>query len=190
MGGWSPFRCRKAAVSRARCTSSRSIPAGSSRTKSRASSIPTGGGSAAWTADGSGIFYTRYPHPGERPAADIDFYQQVWFHRLGTPVAEDQYAIGKDFPRIAEIGLEASEDGQWILASVANGDGGDFAHYLRDAAGRWQQLTRFEDGIKAVKFGRDGALYLLSRKDAPRGKVLRLPHSRAGVPPAHREHCP
>ena len=137
--------------------------------------FPTGGGSAAWTADGSGILYTRYPHPGERPEADVNFYQQVWFHRLGAPVADDQYAIGKDFPRIAEIALDASDDGQWILASVANGDGGDFAHYLRDAAGQWQQLTRFEDGIKQVKFGRDGALYLLSRKDAPRGKVLRLP---------------
>ena len=137
--------------------------------------FPTGGGSAAWTAaDGSGILYTRYPHPGERPEADVDFYQQVWFHRLGAPVADDQYAIGKDFPRIAEIALDASEDGQWILASVANGDGGDFAHYLRDAAGQWQQLTRFEDGIKQVKFGRNGALYLLSLKNAPRGKVLRL----------------
>ena len=29
---------------------------------------PTGGGSAAWNADGTGIFYTRYPRPGERPA--------------------------------------------------------------------------------------------------------------------------
>ena len=137
--------------------------------------FPTGGGSAAWTADGAGILYTRYPHEGERPPADINFYQQVWSHRLGTPVADDQYAIGKDFPRIAEIELEASPDGQWIVASVANGDGGDFAHYLRDAAGKWQQVTRFEDGIKRVKFGRDGALYLLSRKNAPRGQVLRLP---------------
>jgi prolyl oligopeptidase len=137
--------------------------------------FPTGGGSAAWTADGSGIFYTRYPHQGERPEEDLDFYQQVWFHRLGTPVADDQYVIGRGFPRIAEVALDASDDGQWILASVANGDGGDFAHYLRDAAGQWKQLTRFEDGIKLVKFGRDGALYLLSRKDAPRGKVLRLP---------------
>ena len=137
--------------------------------------FPTGGGSAAWTADGSGILYTRYPHQGERPPADVDFYQQVWFHRLGTPAAEDQYSIGKDFPRIAEIALEASADGQWILAAVANGDGGDVAHYLRDASGKWQQVTRFEDGIKGVKFGRDGALYLLSRKNAPRGKVLRLP---------------
>jgi prolyl oligopeptidase len=136
---------------------------------------PTGGGSAAWTADSSAVLYTRYPHQGERPEADINFYQQVWLHRLGTPATADEYVIGKDFPRIAEIDFDSGDGGRWILASVANGDGGDFAFYLRDAAGKWQQLTRFEDGIKRVKFGRDGALYLLSRKDAPRGKVLRLP---------------
>ena len=136
---------------------------------------PTGGGSAAWTADGSGILYTRYPHQGERPEADINFYQQVWFHRLGTPATDDKYETGKDFPRIAEIVLEASEDGQWTVATVANGDGGDFAHYLRDASGKWQQVTHFEDGVKAVHFGRDHALYMLSLKEAPRGKVLRLP---------------
>jgi prolyl oligopeptidase len=135
---------------------------------------PTGGGSAAWTPDGTGILYTRYPHEGERPEADINFYQQVWLHRLGTPVSEDKYEMGKDLPRIAEISLQNSDDGQWIVASVANGDGGDYAHYLRKASGEWRQLTHFEDGIKGILFGRDHALYLLSRKDAPRGKVLRL----------------
>ena len=79
-----------------------------------------------------------------------------------------------DFPRIAEITLEASEDGQWTAATVANGDGGDFAHYLRDTSGKWQQVTHFEDGVKHVRFGRDHSLYMLSLKDAPRGKVLRL----------------
>jgi prolyl oligopeptidase len=136
---------------------------------------PTGGGSAAWKADGTGIFYTRYPHAGERPEGDLHFYQQVWFHRLGTPANADTYELGRDFPRIAEIGLDASEDGQWLLATVANGDGGDFAHYLRNASGSWQQLTRFEDGIKVIRFGKDAAFYLLSKKDAPRGKILRLP---------------
>ena len=136
---------------------------------------PTGGGSAAWNSDASGVFYTRYPHAGERPEQDANFYQQVWFHRLGTPSSDDKLEIGADFPRIAEIELETSEDGQWILASVANGDGGDFAHYLRNGSGQWTQTTRFEDGIKAVKFGRDGSLYMLSRSNAPRGKILRLP---------------
>jgi prolyl oligopeptidase len=138
---------------------------------------PTGGGSAAWTADGSGILYTRYPHEGERPEADRNFYQQTWYHKLGTSVSEDKYEIGKDFPRIAEIALESSEDGQWIVATVANGDGGDFAHYLRSASGQWRQVTRFEDGIKASRLGRDGGLYLLSRKGAPHGKILRVPLS-------------
>ena len=131
---------------------------------------PTGGGSAAWNADGTGIFYTRYPKPGERPEQDIHFYQQLWFHKLGTPTTEDTYELGKDFPRIAEIVVETSDDGQWLLATVANGNGGDFAHYLRTKEGKWQQLTRFEDGIKQVKFGRDGALYLVRARTRHTGK--------------------
>ena len=33
--------------------------------------FPTGGGSAAWTADGTGVLYTRYPHSGEQPEEQI-----------------------------------------------------------------------------------------------------------------------
>ena len=135
---------------------------------------PTAGGSAAWNADGNGIYYTRFPRKGERPDADLNFYQQVFFHKLGTADSEDNYSIGKDFPRIAEIKLEASHSGKYILATVANGDGGDFAHYLLGPNGTWKQLTQFSDQIKSARIGRDDALYLLSRADAPRGKILRL----------------
>jgi len=138
---------------------------------------PTGGGSAAWTPDGSAVFYTRYPHAGEKPEADLNFFQQIWFHKLGTPVSDDTYSAGRDFPRIAEIVLDTSDDGRWLLASVANGDGGEFAHYIRETkdGAAWRQITRHEDGIKEVTFSHDGThLYLRSVKDAPRGKVLRF----------------
>lgn len=140
----------------------------------------TAGGSIAWKADGSGFYYTRYPQDNERPPEDADFYQQVYFHKLGTNAAQDTYVIGKDFPRIAEIRLHTSDDGRWLLASVGNGDGGQFAHYLMDLDGHWTQLTHFEDGIVSVKFGSgdrggDSTLWLLSRKDAPSGQILRLP---------------
>jgi prolyl oligopeptidase len=136
---------------------------------------PTAGGSAAWNGDGSGIYYTRFPRKGERPEADLNFYQQIYFHKLGTPDTEDTYSIGADFPRIAEITLEASRDGKYILATVANGDGGDFAHYLLGPDGTWKQITQFSDQIKNARLGRDDALYLISRAGAPRGKILRLP---------------
>jgi prolyl oligopeptidase len=134
----------------------------------------TAGGSLAWNADGTGFWYTRYPRDGERPAADLAFFQQVYFHRLGTPTAQDEYAVGKQFPRIAEIALQSSSDGKYVLARVANGDGGEFLHYMLLPDGQWHQITRFADHTSQAVFGGDGTLYLLSRKDAPMGKVLAL----------------
>jgi prolyl oligopeptidase len=136
---------------------------------------PTAGGSAAWNADGTGVYYTRFPRKGQRPDADLNFYQQIYFHKLGTSDTQDTYSLGKEFPRIAEIALESSRDGKYILATVANGDGGDFAHYLLGPDGTWKQVTQFSDQIKIARLGSDNALYMISRAGAPRGKILRLP---------------
>lgn len=136
---------------------------------------PTAGGSVTWNADGSGIYYTRYPRPDERPAEDLTFYQQVYFHRLGAPTDADTYVIGADFPRIAEIELDTSHDGRYILATVANGDGGEYAHYLRGPDGEWTQVTQFADQVKQAHLGNDDALYLLAYKGTPNGQVLRVP---------------
>ena len=137
----------------------------------------TGGGSLAWSADGKGFFYTRYPREGERPPQDHAFYQRVFFHALGTSESKDTLAVGDDFPRIAETSLSRSEDGRWHLARVANGDGGDFSLYLRNPSGRWTKVAAFEDGVIDAQFGRDGGLWLLSKKGAPRHRLLRLPLS-------------
>jgi prolyl oligopeptidase len=138
----------------------------------------TAGGSIAWNPGGTGFWYTRYPRENERPASDLEFYQQVYFHKLGTPTASDVYVLGNDLPRIAEITLRASDDGQTVLAIVANGDGGEFALYAIDARGdgkaRTTRLFEFSDKVVDGKFGTDGALYLLSHRGAPRGAILRL----------------
>jgi prolyl oligopeptidase len=134
----------------------------------------TAGGDAAWTADGKGIFYTRYPKPGERPDADLDFHQQVWFHRLGTPVTQDRYEAGKDFPRTAEVTLETQERTGRVLATVQLGDSGRFRHYLREPKGGWRRLTDWGDDVSGAAFGPRDELFVVSRKGAPRGRLLRL----------------
>ncbi len=136
----------------------------------------TAGGSVAWNADGTGYWYTRYPRGAERPPEDAGFFQQVYFHRIGTPTEQDVFELGKELPRIAEIALAASDDGRYVLAEVKNGDGGDVEFFLRStAATGWTQISKFEDGLKRAALGLDGALYLLSRQNAPKGKLLRLP---------------
>ena len=106
----------------------------------------TAGGSLEWKADSSGFYYTRYPQGNERPPEDANFYQQVYFHQLGTDSKQDTYVIGKEFPRIAEIQLHASDDGQWLIAAVANGDGGSSrtTSWTRPATGPRSRILRTE----------------------------------------------
>jgi prolyl oligopeptidase len=133
-----------------------------------------GGGAVAWAPDGRGFFYVRYPRPGERPTEDLEFYQQVYFHRLGTPDRDDLYVLGKEFPRIAEVKLESLPDRERYLVTVAHGDGGQFEHWTGDGKSPWVRVSGPEDEVFRATLGHDGNLYLVSRKDSPRGRVLRV----------------
>ena len=132
----------------------------------------TAGGSVAWRDDGSGFWYTRYPDASE-PADRQHFYQQIWYHHLGDDPSADKYVAGKDFPKVAEIALVSGPAGSPVVAAVANGDGGEFAHYLLGMDGSVRQVTRFEDKVVAATIAKDG-LYVISRQGAPKGKLLKL----------------
>ena len=134
---------------------------------------PTGGGSLAWRADSSGFWYTQYPGP-DRPAEEQHFYEKIYYHKLGDDPAKDAYVLGKEFPKVAEITLDNHQNTKYVVVSVANGDGGEFAHYVIGPDNSIRQVTHFEDRVVAAAIGPDDAMYLVSRKDAPRGKLLKL----------------
>jgi prolyl oligopeptidase len=135
---------------------------------------PTAGGSLAWTADGSAFWYTRYPGE-ERPEADRQFYQQVYFHKLDTDWRNDPLVLGTQhgLPRVAEIFLGRDNRRNLIVAQVQNGDGGEFAHYVLSEDGV-TQLAAFDDKIVEVDSSPAGVIFAVSRADAPNGKVLKL----------------
>jgi prolyl oligopeptidase len=83
--------------------------------------------------------------------------------------------IGKDFPRIAETRLSTTRDGRYLLAAVANGDGGEYAFHLRGPGGKWTQVADFADQVRSMSLGFDNRLYALVKGDTPRGRVLAMP---------------
>src|SRR5262245_2415638 len=141
----------------------------------------TAGGGVAWDRDARGFFYARYPHAGERPTADLPFYQQVYYHKLGTTSDTDTYAVGREFPRIAENQLQTSADGRYVLATVLNGDGGEFAHFIAGVDGKWRKISSFADRTTTAMFGDDDSLYLLSHRNAPHGAILKMSPSDQSV---------
>ncbi len=136
----------------------------------------TAGGSLAWAGDSSGFWYTRGPAPGERPREDLAFFQEVWHHVVGEPLNRDRCDQPGPLadPRIVEHFLEASSDRRWVMDRTQKGDGGEWQVFVRPQhGGHWWQVADISDKCVWAVFGRD-VLYLLSRADSPRGRVLRL----------------
>lgn len=58
------------------------------------------------------------------------------------------------------------------MATVQKGDGGQFAHFLREPSGTWKQLTDYPDQIVQVAFAPGKRLLAVSGRDAAKGKLL------------------
>ena len=135
----------------------------------------TAGGSLAWRADSGGFWCTWHAAPGTVPDADLGFYQEVWFHELGTDDSRRELAGVFADDRIAENFLSASPDGRWAMDLVERGDGGEFQIFVRRQEGDagWRMVADLGDEcIRAVFGGR--SLFLLSQRGAARGQVLRI----------------
>ena len=138
--------------------------------------FPTGGGAVAWSGDGSGFWYTRYPDHSQ-PESEWHFNMAAYWHKLGTPVANDRLVIGKadGLPRTAEIFLSNDEAGADALASVQLGDGGQWLHFVLTPDGKAHRIADYADRIVGgAVIDKAGTVYGVSRRDAPMGKVVKL----------------
>lgn len=135
----------------------------------------TAGGSLAWLPSSSGFFYTKHFKVAPDDPEDHNVYQHVYRHRLGTPIMEDEYELGEGFPQIAEIQLVTDDASGRLLATVQEGDGGEFAHYLRSPRGQWRQFSSFGDGTKQAVFGRNDDMLVVTLAGAPRGRIVQVP---------------
>ena len=67
--------------------------------------------------------------------------------------------------------------------TVQNGDGGEFALFLRDPkSGAWRQFAEYSDRIVQALFGKHDDLFLVSLRDTPRGKIEHIAIADLGQP--------
>jgi prolyl oligopeptidase len=137
--------------------------------------FPTAGGALAWAKDNASFWYTRYPGD-DKPEADRHFYQQMYRHELGQPWKDDPLVLGTadGLPRISEIFLDNRYAPDMVLASIQNGDGGEWQQWLISDDGRKTRVSDFPDKAVSAVLAKDHTLYLVSRQGAPNGKVLKL----------------
>ena len=79
-------------------------------------------GGASWTADGKGFFYSRFPAPKEGAEfQDPNFNQKLYYHRIGTPQAEDVPVYHRQEHPDWTYDGEVTEDGRYLVVTIAVG---------------------------------------------------------------------
>lgn len=145
---------------------------------------PTAGGSLAWTQDGKGFWYTRYPG-ADAPAGQQHFNMQVYFHKLGTDAKADPLVLGaKDgLERVSEVFLDNRYDQKSVMAMIQRGDGNIWAYYVLQEGAAPVPVGTYTDDVVFATIGPDGAIYGISRRNSSNGFIVKLkpPFAREGL---------
>ena len=155
--------------------------------------------SAAWTHDGAGFFYSRYPEPaaGADPLLQVNHNQKVYYHQLGTEQAADRMIYERPDHPDWGFSVEVSADGRYAVYSVWLGtdrrnriyyqDLGDPQH-PRVEAPVIRLLDDFDASYGFV--GNDGPTFFFQTdSNAPRGRVIAV-RTTDPTPSAWRELVP
>ncbi len=133
---------------------------------------------ASWTLDGQGFFYSRYdePPPG-REYESANYFQKLYYHRLGTPQSEDLLVYHRPDQKEWGFAGGVTEDGNYLIISVWRGtDPKNLLFYkdLRDPNLPVVELVReFEAEYSFV--GNDGSrFWLLTDLQAPRRRLVAI----------------
>jgi len=133
---------------------------------------------ASWTRDGKGFFYSRYAEPKEATKlADTNFYQKLYYHRIGTEQSEDVLVYER--PDVKEFGFsgDVTEDGRYLIINVWKGTEKNSRVYYKDLSSKDAQVVKMLDDFDASYgfIGNDGTVFWFQTDlGAPRSKVIAI----------------
>ena len=133
---------------------------------------------AAWTHDGKGFFYARFPEPREDEAqGGVNRNQKVYYHALGSPQSDDRLVYERLNEPEWSYGVEVSDDGGYAVFNVAQGTDERNRIYYLDLSDEANSVVELLDDFDASYelIGNDGALfYLLTNLEAPSYRVIAI----------------
>jgi len=137
----------------------------------------------SWTQDGKGFFYSRFPEPpaGEALKARLE-HHTLYYHRLGTPQAQDTKVYARPEHPTWFIFGGTDETGRFLFVYTSKGTDKNEL-YIADLGDPTRPNVRAP--IRPVVTGHDanysplgvadGRLYILSDKGAPNREVVAAP---------------
>ena len=140
--------------------------------------VPNRQGGISWLKDNSGFFYSRFPDAvAGAELKSQNFYQKLYFHKLGTPQSEDSVIYERPDNKEYFVGGDVTEDGNWLIISVGKGtERMNMVYFKNLTMNKAPIIPLVTDLNNSWSFiGNDGSnFYFETDKDASRGKIARV----------------
>ncbi len=132
---------------------------------------------ASWTADGKGFFYSRYDEPkaGASQLSGVNEFQKLYYHRLGTPQADDALIYERRDQKDWGFSGDVTEDGRYLIIHVWVGTDAKNRIYYKDLRSANSPVVKLLDDFDAAYnfIDNDGPVFWFTTdRDAPRYKVI------------------
>ncbi len=131
---------------------------------------------AAWDKAGTGFYYERYDAPKAGAAlTGVNKFQKVYFHKLGTPQAEDRLVFDRPDQPDWGFGADVSDDGRWLIINQSQGTERKNRIFIQDLSQPGSTIQPLFNGFDGqyVVLGNDGdTFYVQTDFQAPRGRVI------------------
>ncbi len=134
--------------------------------------------SASWTKDGEGFFYSRYDEPTEEQRlTKVNYFQKLYYHRVGTPQAEDVLVYHRPDQKEWGFGGTVTDDGRYLIITVTQGTDPKNRVFYKDLqvadAPVVELLNDFDASYNFVD--NDGPVFWFHTDlNAPRGRLVAI----------------
>jgi prolyl oligopeptidase len=131
----------------------------------------------AWLPGGKQFYYVRRLPPEDLPAGEEQYHRRVFLHTVGSDPSDDIEVFGAGLEKTNYYGVTVSRDGRWVIVGASAGTAPRNDLWIADLTSSSPERPEFvaiQEGVDAqvaAHVGRDGRLYLLTDRDAPRGRV-------------------
>ena len=133
-------------------------------------------GISSFTHDNKGFFYSAFPKANEATSLkDQNFYQKLYYHKLGTPNSEDVLVYERPDNKEYFVGGGVTEDGEWLIINVGKGTAPQNMVYyknLKDQNSKVMPLIENLDANYSFIENDKSTFYFSTDKGATRSKVV------------------
>jgi len=130
-----------------------------------------------------GFYYSSYDKPLEGSAlSGKTQYHKLYFHRMGTPQAQDRLVFGGEKMPRRYIGGSVTEDGRFLVISASVSTSGNEL-YIQDLSRPDSPIVPVVsnfDKEHQVVHSADGTLFIFTTLDAPNGRLVKVDAANPG----------